>query len=120
MTATTAPPVTPPSKILNETVIGFAAAGRKYPGQRSNRFIDPSTVFRWARSGVRLPGGRRLKLECVRLGGRWLTSLEALQRFADALTAASDPPSDSRVPPARRSRRPDPKAVNAELARRGY
>jgi hypothetical protein len=35
---------------------------------------------------VRAPSGDLVRLEAVRLGGRWLTSREALQRFAEALT----------------------------------
>jgi hypothetical protein len=31
------------------------------------------------------PDGRRVRLEAVRLGGRWLTSAEALARFAERL-----------------------------------
>jgi hypothetical protein len=31
-----------------------------------------------------------VRLEAVRLGGRWVTSREALQRFAERLTPRSD------------------------------
>jgi hypothetical protein len=36
--------------------------------------------------GVKLTSGGVVRLEAVRMGGRWLTSLEALERFAAAQT----------------------------------
>jgi hypothetical protein len=43
-----------------------------------------------------------VRLEAVRLGGRWLTSREALQRFADRLTVVetacpSEPPAGTEL-----------------------
>jgi hypothetical protein len=43
-------------------------------------------VLRWVLSGSKTPDGSLIKLEAVRLGGHWLTSREALQRFAESLT----------------------------------
>jgi len=43
-------------------------------------------VLRWILDGATAPDGRRVKLDGLRVGGRWITSLEALQRFAEALT----------------------------------
>jgi hypothetical protein len=37
-------------------------------------------------SGAKAPDGSKVKLEAVRMGSRWLTSREALQRFAERLT----------------------------------
>jgi hypothetical protein len=45
-----------------------------------------STVFRWVLRGVRGPDGRMVKLQALRLGGKYITSREALQRFAEATT----------------------------------
>jgi hypothetical protein len=47
-------------------------------------------VFRWVTIGVPGPDGRRVKLEAVRVGGRWLTSVEAMKRFAARLTPRPD------------------------------
>ena len=38
--------------------------------------------------GVTAPSGEKVRLEGVRLGNRWITSKEALQRFAEQLTPA--------------------------------
>lgn len=42
-----------------------------------------ATVHRWITRGL-----RGVKLEATRIGGRVFTSVEALQRFADALTSS--------------------------------
>jgi hypothetical protein len=58
-------------------------------------------MFRWAREGARGPGGQKVFLEAVRLGSRWLTSVEAIRRFAAALT----PPLAGKAPKLRTARR---------------
>jgi len=50
------------------------------PGKDGKR-IHLSTVYRWALGGT---GG--VKLETLKVGGSFCTSVEALQRFFDALT----------------------------------
>jgi hypothetical protein len=75
------------------------------PPGRNARRTHLSTVLRWILDGAPGPDGRRVKLEALRLGGRWVTSREAIQRFAERLTPqtgdapASPPP---RTPGARR------------------
>jgi hypothetical protein len=49
-----------------------------------------TTVFRWASLGSKDPSGKRVKLEAIRLGGRWVTSRESLRRFSEALTPRLD------------------------------
>ena len=49
-----------------------------------------STCYRWIFRGAKDPAGNRVRLEAVRLGGRWITSRQALQRFSDALTPRLD------------------------------
>lgn len=36
--------------------------------------------------GTKAPDGSTVRLEALRLGGRWVTNREALQRFAEAST----------------------------------
>ena len=79
--------------------LALSAAGRLFPGHRGGASVDPSTVFRWVTKGTRTPAGRVVKLEAVRVGGRWLTSRGSVARFVAALTAAADPP-----PPAPKQR----------------
>ena len=72
-----------------------AAAEASADGQK----LHVSTILRWILRGV-----DGVKLEAVRLGGRWVTSREALQRFAERLTPRldGDPVHTPRTPTARR------------------
>ena len=72
--------------IKNETLLGLKAAARMLPPGRRGRPVSLSCVFRWILYGVKLPDGTTCRLAAVRLGGRWLTSVEALQRFAERQT----------------------------------
>jgi hypothetical protein len=71
--------------------LSLSAAGRLFPGHRGGEAVDPSTVFRWVVKGTRTAGGSVVKLEAVRVGGRWLTSRGAVARFVAALTQAAAP-----------------------------
>jgi hypothetical protein len=68
--------------LRTETLISLAQAARLLPPGRNGKTTHISTLMRWINPGV-----RGVRLEAVRLGGRWLTSAAALQRFADRLTA---------------------------------
>jgi hypothetical protein len=81
-------------RILAESQLGLAAAARAFPGFRGAGTIAPSTIFRWITKGVTIPSGNRVRLEAARLGHRWVTSKEALARFAEVLTAAALPTGD--------------------------
>ena len=86
--------------------MSLSAAGRLFPGHRGGKCVDPSTVFRWVTKGLRTPARRVVKLEAVRVGGRWITSNGAVARFVAALT-------DDAVPGA-----PAPKPTNSTAATR--
>jgi hypothetical protein len=73
--------------LATETALSLGAAARRLPPLRGNRPINPATVLRWILSGIRGPGGGRVRLEAVRLGGRWVTTVEALERFTATLSA---------------------------------
>jgi Protein of unknown function (DUF1580) len=75
--------VSPAVRLAAETIIGLAAAARRFPAYRGGGTINSTTVWRWIVEGVRLRDGSRLKLEGFRCGGRYLTSEEALARFLD-------------------------------------
>ena len=76
----------PAPSLLNESIVSMAQAARRLPPFRSDRPVSPTTIWRWLTVGVRLPDGTKLKLEGLRLGGRWVTSVEALTRFAQRQT----------------------------------
>src|SRR5262249_10906450 len=92
------------------------------PRRRTGR-LNASTIWRWCRDGVLLPDGSRLRLEAVRLGGRWLTSEAAPARSAARQTPApQDEQEGGEEPVVRRTpgrRRRDMERAEEELARRG-
>ncbi len=73
------------ASILDETTLSLPEAARRLPSYRRGRPVSVSCIMRWILHGVRTPIGA-VKLEAVRLGGRWITSTEALGRFAAAQT----------------------------------
>ncbi len=79
------------SEIQSGGGLSLSAAGRMFPAHRGEGTVDPSTVFRWVNRGAKTAGGQMVKLEAVRVGGRWLTSRGAVARFVQALTPAADP-----------------------------
>lgn len=77
----------PTTQLLNgEKLIGLAEAARSLPGYRGKAGMDPSTLSRWITQGAKRKNGDKVKLEAVRIGNRWLTSREAMARFAASLT----------------------------------
>jgi hypothetical protein len=44
------------------------------------------TLWRWLLTGATAPDGSKVRLRGSKLGGRWLTSREALAEFSAALT----------------------------------
>ena len=66
--------------IHREKLLSFPEASASLKGRP-----NLSTLHRW-----RLPGVRGVRLETLLLGGRRVTSAEALQRFVEATTAAAD------------------------------
>ncbi len=76
--------------LTRETLLSLAQAARRFPPYRRGRPVNPSTIWRWCRQGVKVPGGSIVRLECCRISGRWLTSEEAISRFVSAQTPPSD------------------------------
>jgi hypothetical protein len=88
--------------LRNETLLTLTQAARMLPNSRRGRPVHLSCIYRWILDGVKTPQGK-VRLEAVRLGGRWLTSAEALQRFAAAQTPdLADRPPLPRSPSSRR------------------
>ncbi len=95
----------------NETLLSFAQAAQRLPATRGQR-VHASTILRWARDGARLPSGRVLKLEALKLGGRYITSTEALERFGSALMTG-----DQQAPSSQAARNRAHEEAEAELDR---
>ncbi len=87
-----------------EIPLPLADAARLIPPARTGKKTHISTLVRWIQDGLRNHAGQTVKLEALRLGNRWMTSREALQRFAERLTppTGGEPMSPPRTPTARR------------------
>jgi hypothetical protein len=103
--------------ITAESVITPAKATHLCPERRRGARPNVATIYRWMVQGV-----RGIKLESLVVGATRCTSVEALQRFFDALTAAADAEHSAAVtpPPAlTKTRQRQIEAAKRRLARAG-
>lgn len=66
----------------SEQVLPLEEAARRLPRRRGNRPVHPTTLHRWAHTGL-----RGVHLETIQVGGTRCTSIEALQRFFERLAS---------------------------------
>jgi hypothetical protein len=66
-----------------EQTLPLAKAARQVASVRCDGHAHPGTLHRW-----RLFGINGVRLECIKVGGVWHTSPQALQRFFERVTAA--------------------------------
>ena len=81
-----------PIDIASERPIPLTQATIHLPRRRRGRKAAVSTLHRWATRGL-----RGVVLETIRIGGTKCTSLQALQRFFDNLSAAHTAPPAGRA-----------------------
>jgi hypothetical protein len=80
----TATPDDSVTRLMNEGAIGMTQAAKLVGTFRDGKATCSTTITRWVQKGIRLAGGRVLKLEAFRLNGRLCTSKAALIRFIQA------------------------------------
>jgi hypothetical protein len=100
---------TAPIDLTQETMLSLAQAARRFPPFRLGRPVSPATIWRWCHEGVKVPDAGVVKLECIRVSGRWLTSVQAISRFV-----ARQTPGVNNEPPAETPRKPDKRQCAAE------
>jgi hypothetical protein len=85
--------------ILNEETITLTEAAKLFPPSRrvkddngtfTVRPVSFGCIFRWIAEGVKIPNGSVVRLEAVRVGGRWRTSKSAIRRFVERQTPRFD------------------------------
>lgn len=81
--------------------MSYAQAATFVP-RRNGKRVHASTVMRWANDGVRGPNGERVRLATLRVGGRRLVTLAALEQFLATLNADSDDSTESSAEAAHR------------------
>lgn len=74
------------SETLRSELISFSTLARQIPPSRNGRPVAISTLHRWKL------GMQGVRLDAVRIGGRWYTSIAAFQKFCDELTRCRDSP----------------------------
>jgi len=104
--------------ILNETILSLRDAAKLVPPYRIGRPVSFNCVLRWILDGSRAVNGQTVKLEAVRLGARWVTSREALARFAQALTPTMKDRTAGPAPTTKQRRKQADHAAS-ELAKMG-
>lgn len=81
--------VTTAHPILSETPLTFAEAAASLPVVGGRR-VTAKVIYKWADQGV-VVRGERVKLESCKLGGRRVTSAEAVARFVAATSSPDEP-----------------------------
>jgi hypothetical protein len=84
--------------LQKEKILALPQAAKLIPSNRNGKGTHVSTVLRWIQKGV-----KGVRLEATRPGGKWVTSAEALQRFADRLAASQSVEAPPFPQPSRRS-----------------
>jgi hypothetical protein len=105
--------------LSTESTLSLSQAARLVPPGRGGARASLSCILRWVLKGAKSPTGELVRLDAVRLGGRWITSREALQRFAERLTPRIEDCCVSRTQHTPTQRQRANERVAAELARVG-
>ena len=105
-----------PIDIRSEQILSFTAASKLpcFAHRRSGKRINVSTFWRWATTGV-----RGVKLETLMAGGTRVTSLEAIERFFEAVTAQAEPQPAPQPPRLTRQRQMQIARAERRLAEAG-
>jgi hypothetical protein len=74
--------------ITAEQPITMREAARLYGSSRDGRPTHVSTIVRHIVRGTRLRSGEIVRLEGARIGGKWVTTRQSIQRYVERLTAA--------------------------------
>ena len=64
-----------------EECLSLSQAAKILPKLRGTKPPHPMTLYRWAKQGLKMPDGSRVRLETIWIGGTQVTSKEALIRF---------------------------------------
>lgn len=95
--------------ITQEEVLSLTEATKRVPRRRQGKRPNVATMYRWAQRGC-----KGVRLETIQVGGTKCTSVEALQRFFDRLSANA-----AAAPPAPVTTSREYKRIQVNLAREG-
>jgi hypothetical protein len=104
--------------LMAEVLVPVNSLPAILPAAPSGKPLCRSAVWRWVSNGLPGPDEKRVRLEAVRLGRRWMTSRQALARFMAATSRRAGAERHASAPkPARATLLPQSVAV---LAARGF
>jgi hypothetical protein len=72
--------------ISQEEPVSLNEICKLLPPGRNGKRPTLGCVLRWIQSGAPAPDGSRVRLRAGRIGGRWFSSVEAVNEFIAALT----------------------------------
>ena len=98
--------------ISSEQVVTFTEATSHLPQRRRGKRPNVATLYRWSNEGI-----RGIRLEYLMIGSTRCTSVQAMQRFFDELTVASEAQSAPVPPPMPKHREERIEAAEARLKR---
>ena len=101
--------------LKNETRIDLVEAPHYLGKGRNGRPMHIATLIRAVTRGI-----RGVRLEALRFGNRWVTSVEALERWGVRMAETSVSPETPTARRSRRTRQLDDDRAAAELKRRGF
>lgn len=105
-----------PIDLTCDELISLREASAMLPRLRGGKPVHVATLSRWITTGVRSLDGRRVHLEAARVGVAWVTSPEALDRFARRLTPTQ---TDGRPAPSVAARKRELERIDRELDQLG-
>jgi hypothetical protein len=97
-----------------EETFSLTGATKRLPARRGGKRPNVATLYRWAQVGC-----RGVRLETICIGATRCTSMEALQRFFNAVTAASEHRPISQPPRMTAARHKQIEAAERRLASAG-
>jgi hypothetical protein len=100
--------------ITLEETFSLTEATKRLPCRRKGVKPNVATLYRWAQIGC-----RGVRLETICIGATRCTSMDALQRFFDALTAQAEHRSAPQAPRMTAARRKEIEAAERRLASAG-
>jgi len=104
-----------PIDLKTQRALNPTEAARSCPSFKSGKPCHPSKIVRLITKGSRLPDGTILRLDALRLGNQWVTSLEAIEEYGRRLAAARIGRDSQPVPRPSAARRKELERVAREL-----
>lgn len=107
-----------PIDVIHETLVPLTNAGAHqfFRHPKTGKPAHKSKMFRLVQRGARAINGDRIRLEVIKSPCGFQTSLESIQRFAEALTDPDRPATT----PTRGTRRKQIDAAERELSAAGF